>query len=167
MEIRRGIIRAFNSGTYLADVQIVGSVATVLTGVPVAKEIRADFSLLGPNVGFSFSMKRTLRMAASLLSMMALPFTPVPVSLTRLTRVSPTPRSRPLPSIANGLTRIISTIQLPTTAGSPARRRGSTRSPLRCGGKATRRGTGTSGSNSMGPRSSARFVRERTDWICK
>jgi hypothetical protein len=54
MEIRRGIIRAFNSGTYLADVQIVGSVATVLTGVPVAKEIRADLLTSGTKCGVLF-----------------------------------------------------------------------------------------------------------------
>ena len=54
MDIRRGIIRAFDSGTYLADVQIVGSMATVLTGVPVAKQIGAELVTAGAKCGVLF-----------------------------------------------------------------------------------------------------------------
>jgi hypothetical protein len=54
MDIRRGIIRAFDSGTYLADVQIVGSMATMLTGVPVAKQIGADLLMSGTKCGVLF-----------------------------------------------------------------------------------------------------------------
>jgi|GEM_PF-833407 len=54
MDIRRGIIRAFDSGTYLADVQIVGSMATMLTGVPVAKQIGADLITSGIKCGVLF-----------------------------------------------------------------------------------------------------------------
>jgi len=54
MDIRRGIIRAFDSGIYLADVQIVGSMATMLTGVPVAKQIGADLLTSGTKCGVLF-----------------------------------------------------------------------------------------------------------------
>lgn len=54
MDIRRGIIRKFDSGTYLADVQIVGSMATMLTGVPVAKQIGADLLTSGTRCGVLF-----------------------------------------------------------------------------------------------------------------
>lgn len=54
MDIRRGIIRAFDSGTYLADVQIVGSMATILTGVPVAKQIGAELLTSGTKCGVLF-----------------------------------------------------------------------------------------------------------------
>ncbi|GEM_PF-3308551 len=54
MDMRRGIIRAFDSGTYLADVQIVGSMATLLPGVPVAKQIEADLITSGTKCGVLF-----------------------------------------------------------------------------------------------------------------
>lgn len=54
MDIRRGMIRAFDSGTYLADVQIVGSMATMLSGVPVAKHIGADLLTSGSKCGVLF-----------------------------------------------------------------------------------------------------------------
>ncbi len=54
MDIRRGVIRAFDNGTYLADVQIVGSMATMLTGVPVAKQIGADLLTSGTKCGVLF-----------------------------------------------------------------------------------------------------------------
>jgi len=54
MDIRRGIIRKFNSDTYLADVQIVGSLATILTGVPVAKSIGAELVTAGAKCGVLF-----------------------------------------------------------------------------------------------------------------
>jgi len=54
MNIRRGTIRAFDGGTYLADVQIVGSMATMLTGVPVAKQIGAALLTSGTKCGVLF-----------------------------------------------------------------------------------------------------------------
>ncbi len=54
MDIRRGIIRKFDSDTYLADVQIVGSMATMLPGVPVAKQIGGDLLTSGSKCGVLF-----------------------------------------------------------------------------------------------------------------
>jgi len=39
MEIRRGVLRGFDSGTYKATIEIAGSIAVWLTGVPVARNI--------------------------------------------------------------------------------------------------------------------------------
>jgi len=40
--IRRGIIRAFDKDTYLADVEMTGYQSTLLTDLPVAFHLRAD-----------------------------------------------------------------------------------------------------------------------------
>ena len=50
MEMRRGILRAFDSGTYRASVEVAGSVASWLTGVPVAKNIASGDMVTGRNV---------------------------------------------------------------------------------------------------------------------
>ena len=39
MEIKRGVIKSFNAGTYKAAVQIAGSLAVWLEDVPVARNI--------------------------------------------------------------------------------------------------------------------------------
>jgi len=39
MEIRHGTLRSFDSGTYTATVEIAGSIAVWLSGVPVARNI--------------------------------------------------------------------------------------------------------------------------------
>ncbi len=39
MNMRRGILHAFDSGTYTATVEIAGSIAVWLSGVPVARNI--------------------------------------------------------------------------------------------------------------------------------
>jgi len=39
MEIRRGILRAFDSGSYTATVEVAGSIATWISGVAVARNI--------------------------------------------------------------------------------------------------------------------------------
>jgi hypothetical protein len=54
MEIRRGILKAFNSGTYLADVQIIGSLATYLTSVPTSRDIASGDMVAGRNVAILF-----------------------------------------------------------------------------------------------------------------
>ncbi len=42
MEMRRGTIRAFDSGTYRATLQMAGSLASWLRNVPVARNIGAS-----------------------------------------------------------------------------------------------------------------------------
>ncbi|MDA0989052.1 MAG: hypothetical protein O2783_08060 [Chloroflexi bacterium] len=39
MEMRRGILKGFDSGGYTATVQMAGSLATWLQGIPVARNI--------------------------------------------------------------------------------------------------------------------------------
>jgi hypothetical protein len=50
MELRRAILRGFDAGTYMATVQVAGSLATYLTGVPVARNIAAAELVNGRNV---------------------------------------------------------------------------------------------------------------------
>jgi hypothetical protein len=50
MEIRRGILRAFDSGSYTATVEIAGSIAVWLAGVPVARNIASGELVAGRNV---------------------------------------------------------------------------------------------------------------------
>ena len=51
MEIRRGILRAFDSASYTATVEIAGSIATFLGGVPVSRGIAAAQLIVGRRVG--------------------------------------------------------------------------------------------------------------------
>jgi len=37
--IRKGILKAFTAGTYLADVQLAGSIGNYLTGIPTSRGI--------------------------------------------------------------------------------------------------------------------------------
>jgi hypothetical protein len=39
MDMRRGTLRAFDSGSYTATVEVAGSIAVWLSGVPVARNI--------------------------------------------------------------------------------------------------------------------------------
>lgn len=39
MEIRRGTLKSFDSGAYTATIQMAGSLATWLQGIPVARNI--------------------------------------------------------------------------------------------------------------------------------
>ena len=39
MEIRKGVLKSFDSGAYTATLQMAGSLATWLQGVPVARNI--------------------------------------------------------------------------------------------------------------------------------
>ena len=50
MEIRRGILRGFNAGSYTATVQVAGSIATWLTGVAVARNIDSAEMVEGRSV---------------------------------------------------------------------------------------------------------------------
>ena len=47
MEIRRGTIRAFDTGTYRATLQMAGSLASWLRNVPVARNIGASEMVSG------------------------------------------------------------------------------------------------------------------------
>jgi len=50
MEMRRGVLHAFDSGTYKATVEIAGSISVWLTGVPVAHNIASSEMTAGRNV---------------------------------------------------------------------------------------------------------------------
>ncbi len=51
MEIRRGVLRAFDSGSYTATVEIAGSIMTWLPGVAVARNIATSQLIVGRRVG--------------------------------------------------------------------------------------------------------------------
>ena len=50
MEIRRGVLRQFDAGTYTATVEIAGSIAVWLAGVAVARNIAATQMTAGRSV---------------------------------------------------------------------------------------------------------------------
>jgi hypothetical protein len=50
MEMRRGTLRAFDSGAYKATIEVAGSIAVWLTGVPVARNIASGELVAGRNV---------------------------------------------------------------------------------------------------------------------
>jgi len=50
MEIRRGVLRAFDSGSYTATVEVAGSIATWLSGIAVARNIDAAELITGRRV---------------------------------------------------------------------------------------------------------------------
>jgi hypothetical protein len=50
MEMKRGLLRAFNSGSYTATVEVAGSIAVWLTGIPVARNIASGDLVAGRNV---------------------------------------------------------------------------------------------------------------------
>jgi hypothetical protein len=54
MDIRRGVLRAFDSGTYKATVELGSSIAVWLTGVPVSRDIAAGDLVTGRNVAVLF-----------------------------------------------------------------------------------------------------------------
>jgi len=47
MEIRKGEVKAFDSGSYTATVQVAGSLSVWLEGVPVARNIPAAEMVAG------------------------------------------------------------------------------------------------------------------------
>lgn len=47
MDIRRGALKSFDSGSYTATIQMAGSLATWLEGVPVARNIPAAEMVAG------------------------------------------------------------------------------------------------------------------------
>jgi hypothetical protein len=50
MEIRRAILRDFDAGSYTATVEVVGSIATWLAGIAVARNIDASELIAGRRV---------------------------------------------------------------------------------------------------------------------
>lgn len=52
--IHKAIIKAFDAGAYTATVQIVGSIPSYLTGVPVAHHLRANLLVAGKKCGVIF-----------------------------------------------------------------------------------------------------------------
>ena len=50
MEIRRGTLRSFDAGTYPATVEMAGSIAVWLSGVPVARNIAGSELVAGRSV---------------------------------------------------------------------------------------------------------------------
>ena len=52
--IRKGILKAFVSGTYLASVQIVGSLSVYLDNVPTSRGIPTAEMVTGRNVAVLF-----------------------------------------------------------------------------------------------------------------
>ena len=54
MRIRRGVLKAFNATSYLADVQVAGSLATWLTGVTVARNIASGELVAGHKVALLY-----------------------------------------------------------------------------------------------------------------
>ncbi|HUU63140.1 MAG TPA: hypothetical protein VMX96_04375 [Dehalococcoidia bacterium] len=53
--IKRGILKAFDSGTYLATVQMIGSLPTWMHGIPVSRGIPTDQMVVGRSVLIYFS----------------------------------------------------------------------------------------------------------------
>jgi len=49
MEIRHGTLRSFDAGTFKATVEIAGSIAVWLSGVPVARNIAGAELVAGRN----------------------------------------------------------------------------------------------------------------------
>ncbi len=54
MEIRRGVLRAFDAGTDKASVEIAGSLATWLPGLAVSRNIGASDLVVGRRVAVLF-----------------------------------------------------------------------------------------------------------------
>ncbi len=52
--IRKGILKAFDSGTYTASVQIAGSLSVWLEDVPVSRCLESEDMVTGRNVAVIF-----------------------------------------------------------------------------------------------------------------
>jgi hypothetical protein len=50
MEIRRGVLRAFDAGSYTATIEVAGSIATWLSGIAVARNIDSAELIAGRRV---------------------------------------------------------------------------------------------------------------------
>ena len=54
MEVRKGVIKDFDSGTYRATVQVAGSLSVWLEGVPVARNIPPSEMVTGRHCAVIF-----------------------------------------------------------------------------------------------------------------
>ena len=54
MEMKRGVIKAFDSGTYKATVQVAGSLSVWLAEVAVARNITSGEMVVGRNCAITF-----------------------------------------------------------------------------------------------------------------
>jgi hypothetical protein len=54
MELKRAIVRSFDSGTYKATLEIAGSPSSYLTGVPVARDIASGEMTAGRSAAVLF-----------------------------------------------------------------------------------------------------------------
>ena len=54
MEVRKGIIKGFDSGSYKATVQVAGSLSVWLEGVPVARNIASSEMVEGRSCALIF-----------------------------------------------------------------------------------------------------------------
>ncbi len=54
MEVRRGVVKAFDSGSYRATVQVAGSLSVWLEGLPVARNIEAADMVAGRSCAVIF-----------------------------------------------------------------------------------------------------------------
>ena len=52
--IKKGVLKSFDSGTYIATVQISGSLSVLLEGVPVSRGIPSGEMVTGRNVAVIF-----------------------------------------------------------------------------------------------------------------
>jgi hypothetical protein len=54
MEIKRGVLQAFDAGTYLATVAMTGSIGVWLDGLAVSRAIASTEMIAGRHVGVLF-----------------------------------------------------------------------------------------------------------------
>jgi hypothetical protein len=53
-QLRHGILKAFDAGTYLATVQFTGSLQQYVTGIPTARDIASGEMTSGRKVAVAF-----------------------------------------------------------------------------------------------------------------
>ena len=54
MQVRKGVVKGFDSGSYEATVQVAGSLSVWLEGVPVARNIPSSEMVVGRNCALIF-----------------------------------------------------------------------------------------------------------------
>ena len=55
MEFYRGVVRSYDSGTHTATVLLIGSLASVVVGIPVAQQVGPESMVVGAACGVLFS----------------------------------------------------------------------------------------------------------------
>ena len=54
MEVRKGVVKGFDSGSYQATIQVAGSLSVWLEGVPVARNIPSSEMVAGRHCALIF-----------------------------------------------------------------------------------------------------------------